>query len=68
MSKRKNGTALDLIKKLLNVCDNQNYFLRSNLNNFKLDKPKRNFIKKVISYSVAKLWNDLKNYHIGVRQ
>ena len=46
MHKVKNGTAPDLIKNLFNICDNQNYYLRSNLNNFKLDKPKRNFMKK----------------------
>ena len=46
MHKVKNGTAPDLIKNLFNICDNQNYSLRSNLNNFKLDKPKRNFMKK----------------------
>ena len=61
MHKVKNGTAPDLIKNLFNICDNQNYSLRSNLNNFKLDKPKRNFMKKSISYSGAKFWNDLKN-------
>ena len=48
MHKVKNGTAPDLIKNLFNICDNQNYSLRSNLNNFKLDKPKRNFMKKAL--------------------
>ena len=52
MHKVKNGTAPDLIKNLFNICVkitcNQNYSLRSNLNNFKLDKPKRNFRKKVL--------------------
>ena len=47
MHKVKSGTAPDSIKNLFNVCDNQNYSLRSNLNNFKLHKPK--------------FWNDLKN-------
>ena len=61
MHKVKNGTAPDLIKNLFNICDNQNYSLRSNLNNFKLDKPKRNFMKKSISYSGAKFWNDPKS-------
>ena len=56
----KNVTAPDPIKNLFNVCDNQNYSLRSNLNDFKLDKPKRNFIKKSISYSSAKFWMILK--------
>ena len=55
MHKVKNGTAPDLIKNLFNICDNQNYSLRSNLNNFKLDKPKRNFMKKSISYSGCKI-------------
>ena len=59
MYKVKNGAAPDPIKNLFNVCDNQNYSLRSNLNDIKLDKPKRNFMKKSISYSGAKFWNDL---------
>ena len=59
--KVKKWTAPDPIKNLFNVCDNQNYSLRSNLNNFKLGKPKRNFMKKSINYSGAKFWNDLKN-------
>ena len=48
MHKVKNETAPDLIKNLFDICDNQNYSLRSNLNNFKLDKPKRNFTKKAL--------------------
>ena len=62
MYKVKNGIAPDSIGNLFNICDNQNYSLRSNLNNFKLDKPNRNFLKKSISYSGAKCWNDLTNY------
>jgi hypothetical protein len=61
MYKVKNGIAPDSIGNLFNICDNQNYSLRSNLNNFKLDKPNRNFMKKSISYSGAKCWNDLTN-------
>jgi hypothetical protein len=61
MYKVKNGIAPDSIGNLFNICDNQNYCLRSNLNNFKLDKPNRNFLKKSISYSGAKCWNDLTN-------
>ena len=61
MRKVKTGTAPDLIKNLFNICDNQNYSSRSNLNKFKPDKPSRNFMKKSISYSGAKFWNDLKN-------
>ena len=57
----KNEAAPDPIKNLFNVCDNQNYSLRSNRNNFKLDKPRRNFMKKSIIYCGAKFRNDLKN-------
>ena len=61
MYKVKNGTAPDPIKNLFKVCDNQNCSLRSNLNDFMLDKPERCFMKKSISYSGAKFWNDLQN-------
>ena len=50
-----------LIEDLFNICNNQNYFLSSSLDNFMLDKLKRNFIKKGISYSGAKFWNNHKN-------
>ena len=33
-------------KNSFNIGDNQNYSSRTNLNNFKLDKPKRNFMEK----------------------
>ena len=35
--------------------------LRNNGINFQLDKPKTNFLKKSISYSGAKCWNNLPN-------
>ncbi len=60
MYKVKNGVAPESIQNLIFVTsDNQDYSLRSNLINFRLDKPKRNFMKKSISYSGAKCWNDL---------
>ena len=37
------------------------YDLRNNGINFQLDKPKTNFLKKSISYSGAKCWNNLPN-------
>ena len=48
MCKVKNRPAPDPIKNLFKVCHNQSYSLRRNLNNFKLDKPKRNFMKKAL--------------------
>ena len=59
MYKVKNGVAPESIQNLFVTSDNQDYSLRSNLINFRLDKPKRNFMKKGISYSGAKCWNDL---------
>ena len=59
MYKVKNGVAPESIQNLFVTSDNQDYSLRSNLINFRLDKPKRNFMKKSISYSDAKCWNDL---------
>ena len=59
MYKVKNGVAPESIQNLFVTSDNQDYSLRSNLINFRLDKPKRNFMKKSISYSGAKCWNDL---------
>ena len=35
------------------------YSLRSNSTDYAFDKPKTNFLKKSISYSGAKTWNDL---------
>ena len=55
----KNGVAPESIQNLFVTSDNQDYSLRGNLINFRLDKPKRNFMKKSISYSGAKCWNDL---------
>ena len=37
------------------------YDLRNNGVNFQLDKPKTNFLKKSISYTEAKCWNNLPN-------
>ena len=60
MHKIKNGTAPDLIKNLFNICDNKNYSLRSNLNYFKLDKLKRNFMKKALVITVQNFGMILK--------
>ena len=46
MYKVKNGVAPESIQNLFVTSDNQDYSLRSNLINFRLDKPKRNFMEK----------------------
>ncbi len=48
MYKVKNGVAPESIQNLFVTSDNQDYSLRSNLINFRLDKPKRNFMKKAL--------------------
>ncbi len=72
MYKVKNGVAPESIQNLFVTSDNQDYSLRSNLINFKLDKPKRNLMKKSISNSAAKCWNDLptdlKSYTLTMNQ
>jgi hypothetical protein len=44
---------------LFEIKNNINYNLRSNGNEFTLQKPKTNFMKKSISYNGAKTWNNL---------
>jgi hypothetical protein len=45
---------------LFEIKNNTNYNLRSNGNEFTLQKPKTNFVKKIIvSYNGAKTWNNL---------
>ena len=59
MYKIKNGEYLANISNIFNVANNQTYSLRSNNTGSPFDKPKSNFLKKGISYSGAKTWNDL---------
>ena len=59
MYKIRKGEYLENISNLFKVANNQTYRLRNNNFDYALDKPKTNFLKKSISYSGAKTWNDL---------
>ena len=45
----------------MNIANNPNYDLRSNGNDFLLQKPKTNYMKKTITYNGATAWNKLPN-------
>jgi hypothetical protein len=57
----KNQEAPENMANLFGFSNNEKYDLRNNGINFQLDKPKTNFLKKSISYSGAKCWNNLPN-------
>ena len=57
----KNQEAPENMANLFRFSNNEKYDLRNNGINFQLDKPKTNFLKKSISYSGAKCWNNLPN-------
>jgi hypothetical protein len=59
MHKVTNGEYLENIYSLFVVKNNDNYNLRNNNIDYKLEKPKTNFKKKSISYSGVKIWNKL---------
>ena len=59
MHKVTNGEYLENISSLFVVKNNENYNLRNNNIDYKLEKPKTNFFKKSISYSGVKIWNEL---------
>ena len=59
MHKVTNGEYLENISSLFVVKNNENYNLRNNNIDYKLEKPKTNFLKKSISYSGVKIWNEL---------
>ena len=46
---------------LFQIANNPNYDLRSNGNDFLLQKPKTNYMKKSITYNGAIAWNKLPN-------
>lgn len=46
-------------QKMFQVKNNQNCNLRDNNCDYFLEKPRTNFLKKSISYSGGKLWNEL---------
>ena len=59
MHKVTNGEYLENISSLFVVKNNENYNLRNNNIDYKLEKPKPNFFKKSISYSGVKIWNEV---------
>ena len=61
MFNAKNQEAPENMANLFRLSNNEKYDLRNNGINFQLDKPKTNFLKKSISYSGAKCWNNLPN-------
>ena len=62
MYKVRNGSFVENMTSMFNVADNKNYSLRSNNNDYSLDKPKTSFFKKRISYSGGRLWNEMPNF------
>lgn len=61
MYKIRKGECPESISNIFNVKNNQQYSLRSDNLDYALEKPRTNFLKKSISYSGAKLWNELPN-------
>ena len=59
MYKAKRNELPENLMDLFEIKNNINYNLRSNGNEFTLQKPKTNFMKKSISYNGAKTWNNL---------
>ena len=62
MYKAKRNELPENLMNLFEIKNNINYNLRSNGNEFTLQKPKTNFMKKIISYNGAKTWNNLPRY------
>ena len=58
MHKVTNGEYIENISTLFVAKNNDNYNLRNNNIDYKLEKPKTN-LKKSISYSGVKIWNEL---------
>ena len=71
MYKVNHGLAFEPVNKLFQIANNQDYSLRSNLNNFLPDKPNTNFVEKSISYAGAQCWNnlpsDLKGHTVNLK-
>ncbi len=61
MHKVKSNELLASMNNLFQVANNTNYDLRSNGNDFLLQKPKTNYMKKSITYNGAIAWNKLPN-------
>ena len=61
MYKVKNSELPESMNQLFEIANNQNYNLRRKGNDFLLQKPKTNYMKKSISYNGALAWNNLSN-------
>ena len=62
MYKIGNGEYLENISNIFKVGNNKAYGLCNNNLDFSIEKPKTNFLKKSISYSGAKTWNNLLRF------
>ena len=61
MYKVKNSELPESMNKLFEIANNKIYNLRRKDNDFLLQKPKTNYMKKSISYNGALAWNNLSN-------
>ena len=61
MHKVKSNELPASMNNLFQIANNPNYDLRSNGNDFLLQKPKTNYMKKSITYNGAIAWNKLPN-------
>ena len=72
MYKAKRNELPENLMDLFEIKNNINYNLRSNGNEFTLQKPNTNFMKKGISNNGAKTWNNLprcvKTSDVTIRQ
>ena len=59
MVKVRNSIFSESITKMFTISNNLNHNVRSNDNDYSLQKPKTNFLKKSISYTAAQVWNNL---------
>ena len=59
MHKLRNDALPPSLTNMFKIANNDRYNLRSNDNNYTLEKPETNFMKKSFSYSAASLWNSL---------
>ena len=59
MHKVKNGELPESMNQLFEISNDENYNLRSNGNDFFLQKPTTNYMKKVITSNGAMAWNNL---------
>lgn len=59
MYKIRNNKLPPSMMSMFDIKENSKYNLRSNNNDYALDKPKTNFMKKSISYAAASVWNNL---------